>query len=88
LEGFIEHFKKEDCNKASCSQCNYCEAVFERVAVVKKKEVEQAAQKVRDFSEKLVSGEIFEIPRFHFIFRFPLFKSLLKHLVKSRLRRE
>ena len=88
LEGFIEHFKNEDCNKASCSQCNYCETFFERVAVVKKKEVEQAAQKVRDFSEKLVSGEIFEIPRSHFIFRFPLFKSLLKHLVKSRLRRE
>jgi collagenase-like PrtC family protease len=88
LEGFIEHFKNEDCNKASCSQCNYCETVFERVAVVKKKEVEQAAQKVKDFSEKLVSGEIFEIPRSHFIFRFPLFKSLLKHLVKSRLGRE
>jgi collagenase-like PrtC family protease len=88
LEGFIEHFKNEDCNKASCSQCNYCETVFARVAVVKKKEVEQAAQKVKDFSEKLVSGEIFEIPRSHFIFRFPLFKSLLKHLVKSRLGRE
>jgi collagenase-like PrtC family protease len=88
LEGFIEHFKNEDCNKASCSQCNYCETVFERVAVVKKKEVEQAAQKVRNFSEKLVSGEIFEIPRSHFIFRFPLFKFLLKRLVKSRLRRE
>jgi collagenase-like PrtC family protease len=88
LEGFIEHFKNEDCNKASCSQCKYCETVFERVAVVKKKEVEQAAQKVRNFSEKLVSGEIFEIPRSHFIFRFPPFKFLLKHLVKSRLERE
>jgi diphthamide synthase (EF-2-diphthine--ammonia ligase) len=88
LDGFIEHFKNEDCNQTSCAQCNYCETVFERVAVVKKKEVEQAAQKVRNFSEKLVSGEIFEIPRSHFIFRFPPFKSLLKHLVKSRLRRE
>ena len=88
LDGFIEHFKNGDCNQASCSQCNYCETVFERAAVVKKKELEQAAKKVRDFSEKLVSGEIFEIPRSHFIFRIPPFKSLLKHLVKSRLRRE
>jgi hypothetical protein len=88
LEGFIEHFKNEDCNRTSCSQCKYCETVFERVAVVKKKEVEQAAQKVRNFSEKLVSGEIFQIPRSHFIFRFPPFKSLLKHIVKSRLKRE
>jgi collagenase-like PrtC family protease len=85
LEGFIEHFKKEDCNKASCSQCNYCEAVFERVAVVKKKEVEQAAQKVREFSEKLVSGEIFEIPRSHLLFRIPLVKPLLKYLAKRQL---
>ena len=88
LEGFIEHFKNADCNQASCSQCNYCENFFERVAVVKKKEVEQAAKKVRDFSEKLVSGEIFEIPRSHFIFRIPPFKSLLKRHVKSHLRRE
>jgi collagenase-like PrtC family protease len=88
LEGFIEHFKNEDCNRTSCSQCKYCETVFERVAVVKKKDVEQAAQKVRNFSEKLVSGEIFQIPRSHFIFRFPPFKSLLKHIVKSRLKRE
>ncbi|MCJ7784578.1 MAG: U32 family peptidase [Desulfobacterales bacterium] len=85
LEGFIEHFKKEDCNKASCSQCNYCETVFERVAVVKKKEVEQAAQKVRDFSEKLVSGEIFEIPRSHLLFRIPFIKPLLKFLAKRQL---
>jgi len=85
LEGFIEHFKNEDCNKASCSQCNYCETVFERVAVVKKKEVEQAAQKVREFSEKLVSGEIFEIPRSHLLFRIPLVKPLLKYLAKRQL---
>lgn len=85
LEGFIEHFKNEDCNKASCSQCNYCEAVFEKVAVVKKKEVEQAAQKVREFSEKLVSGEIFEIPRSHLLFRIPLVKPLLKYLAKRQL---
>jgi collagenase-like PrtC family protease len=85
LEGFIEHFKNEDCNKASCSQCKYCETVFERVAVVKKKEVEQAAQKVRDFSEKLVSGEIFEIPRSHLLFRIPFVKPLLKYFAKRQL---
>jgi collagenase-like PrtC family protease len=85
LEGFIEHFKHEDCNRTSCSQCKYCETVFKRVAVVKKKEVEQAAQKVRNFSEKLVSGEIFQIPRSHLLFRIPLVKPLLKYLAKRQL---
>jgi collagenase-like PrtC family protease len=59
LEGFIEHFKNGDCNQASCSQCNYCETFFERVAVVKKKEVEQAAKKVRDFFDIVFSCFIF-----------------------------
>jgi collagenase-like PrtC family protease len=85
LEGFIEHFKNEDCNRTSCSQCKYCETVFERVAVVKKKEVEQAAQKVRNFSEKLVSGEIFQVPRSHLLFRIPLVKPLLKYFAKRQL---
>jgi len=85
LKGFIEHFKTKDCNQTSCSSCRYCETVFEKVAVVKKEEVERAAQKVRNFSEKLVSGEIFEIPRSHLLFRIPLAKRLLKYLVKRQL---
>jgi collagenase-like PrtC family protease len=88
LEGFIEHFKTKDCNHISCSNCRYCDTVFEKVAVVKKEEVERAAQKVKHFSEKLVSGEIFEIPSSHFIFRMPFFKSLLISLLKWRLKRE
>jgi hypothetical protein len=47
--------------------------------------VKRAAQKVRNFSEKLVSGEIFEIPRSHLLFRIPLAKRLLKYLVKRQL---
>ena len=85
LEGFIEHFKDKNCNEISCSNCRYCETFFEKVAVVKKKEVERAAQRVKNFSEKLVSGEIFEIPRFHLLFRFPLFKWLIKRMVKRQL---
>ena len=88
LEGFIEHFKEKDCNQISCSRCQYCEAVFERVAVVKKEEVRRAAQKVKNFSEKLISGEIFEIPRSHVIFRIPFFKSLLIYLLNWRRKRE
>jgi collagenase-like PrtC family protease len=88
LEGFIEHFKDKDCNQISCSSCRYCETFFEKVAVVKKEEVEQAAQKVRNFSEKLLSGEIFEIPPSHFIFRVPFFKSLLIYLLEWRRKRE
>jgi collagenase-like PrtC family protease len=88
LEGFIEHFKEKDCNQISCSSCRYCETIFEKVAVVKKEEVKQAAQKVRNFSEKLVSGEIFEIPSSHLLFRIPVFKSLLKKLLLWRLKRD
>jgi hypothetical protein len=57
------------------------------VAVVNDQEVKRAAQRVRDFSEKLLSGEIFEIPLSHLIFRIPFVKSLLKHLLKWRLRK-
>jgi hypothetical protein len=56
--------------------------------VVNSQEVERAAQRVRDFSEKLLSGEIFEIPPSHLIFRIPLVKPLLKYLVKLQLRKE
>jgi hypothetical protein len=87
LNGFLEHFKTKDCNQTSCSHCRYCENVFEKVAVVNDQEVKRAAQRVRDFSEKLLSGEIFEIPLSHLIFRIPFVKSLLKHLLKWRLRK-
>jgi hypothetical protein len=56
--------------------------------VVNSQEVKKAAQRVRDFSEKLLSGEIFEIPHSHLIFRIPLVKPLLKHLVKRQLRKK
>jgi collagenase-like PrtC family protease len=85
LEGFIEHFKTRDCNQVSCSSCKYCEKFFEKVGVVKKEEVKLAAQRVRDFSEKLLSGEIFEIPFSHLFFRIPLVKPLLKYLAKRQL---
>jgi collagenase-like PrtC family protease len=85
LEGFIEHFKDKNCNQIACSSCRYCETVFEKVAVVKKEEVERAAEKVKNFSEKLVSGEIFEIPRSHLLFRLPFVKPLLKYLAKRQL---
>jgi collagenase-like PrtC family protease len=87
LNGFIEHFKRVDCNQTACSHCRYCESLFEKVAVVKKEEVNRAAQKVRDFSEKLITGEIFEIPSSHLVFRVPFFKSLLKKFLKRRLER-
>jgi collagenase-like PrtC family protease len=88
LEGFIEHFKQKDCSETSCSSCRYCDAIFEKVAVVKKEEVERAAQKVKNFSEKLISGEIFDIPKSHLLFRIPFFKSLLIYLLKWRRERE
>jgi collagenase-like PrtC family protease len=85
LNGFIEHFRRMDCNQTTCSQCRYCENLFEKVAVVNSQGVKKAAQRVKDFSEKLLSGEIFEIPSSHFIFRIPFVKPLLIQLVKRQL---
>jgi collagenase-like PrtC family protease len=88
LDGFIDFFKKNDCNHTTCSACGYCEAIFKKVAVVNEEGVKKAGRRVQDFSDKLLTGEIFEIPSSHRIFRIPVFKSLLKHLVKRRLRKE
>jgi collagenase-like PrtC family protease len=88
LDGFIEFFKKNDCNQTTCSACRYCETVFERVAVVNEEGVKKASRSVRDFSDKLLTGEIFEIPSSHLIFRIPFLKSLLKRHVKRRQRKQ
>lgn len=88
LDGFIEFFKENDCNQTTCSACRYCETVFQKVAVVSEEGVKKASQRVRDFSDKLLTGEIFEIPPSHLIFRIPFLKSLLKRHVKGRLRKE
>jgi collagenase-like PrtC family protease len=84
LDGFLEHFKRYDCNQIACSQCLYCERVFERVATVNVQKVASAAQRIKNFSEKLLSGELFEIPLIHYVFRIPLAKSFLKKLLKWR----
>jgi collagenase-like PrtC family protease len=88
LDGFIQFFKKNDCNQTTCQECRYCETVLDQVAVIDQEGVNRAAQRVRDFSDRLLSGEVFEIPRSHLIFRIPFFKSLLKRIVKERLRKE
>jgi collagenase-like PrtC family protease len=88
LNGFLEHFKKKDCNQTSCAQCRYCDRVFDKAAKVNERGVKKAAQKVKNFSDTLVSGEIFEIPKSHVIFRIPIIKSLLKKMLIWRLRKE
>jgi collagenase-like PrtC family protease len=88
LNGFLEHFKKKDCNQTSCEQCRYCDNVFKKAATVDVKALMQAAQRVKDFSEKLISGEIFDIPKSHLLFRVPGIKFLLTKLVQWRFSRE
>jgi len=88
LNGFIEFFKKNDCNQTTCLECRYCETFFEKVSVVNEEGVKRAAQKVRNFSEKLLSGEIFEIPPSHLAFRIPFVRSLLIYLLKVRQKKE
>jgi collagenase-like PrtC family protease len=87
LDGFIEHFKKMDCNQTSCSECLYCEKVFKEVAVVDREGIHNASKKVKDFSETLLTGEIFDAPRFHLLLQIPLVKPLLKRLIRWRLKR-
>jgi len=88
LDGFIEFFKENDCNQTTCSACRYCDTIFQRVAVVDEEGVKKASRRVQDFSDKLLTGEIFEIPSSHLIFRIPFLKSLLKRHVKGRLKKE
>jgi collagenase-like PrtC family protease len=88
LKGFITHFKQKDCNQTSCAQCGYCDGVFKRAATVKERELTKAAKKVRDFSNTLISGEIFDIPKAHLLFRIPGVTFLLKKLVQWRFNKE
>jgi collagenase-like PrtC family protease len=88
LNGFIEFFKRNDCNQTTCLECRYCEKFFEKVSVVNEEGVKRAAQRVRTFSEKLLSGEIFEIPPSHLAFRIPFVRSLLIYLLKVRQKKE
>jgi collagenase-like PrtC family protease len=88
LDGFIEHFKTADCNQTACSHCQYCDKIFEKTAVIKEGELKKSAQRVKDFSDKLLTGEIFQSPRGHLILRVPFAKPLLRYLLKWRLKRE
>ena len=88
LQGFLEHFKTKDCNQTSCAQCRYCDGVFKKAATVDGKALTQAAKRVKDFSGKLISGEIFDIPKSHLLFRIPGITALLKKFVTWRLNRE
>jgi collagenase-like PrtC family protease len=87
LDGFIEFFKENDCNQTTCSACRYCDSIFQKVAVVDEEGVKKASRRVQDFSDKLLTGEIFEIPSSHLIFRIPFLKSLLKRHVKGHLKK-
>jgi len=88
LNGFLEHFKVKDCNQTTCAQCQYCDGVLKKVAVMNEEELKKAAQKVKNFADMLISGEIFDIPTSHVIFRIPVIKSLLKKLLIWRLKKE
>ncbi|MEJ2066852.1 MAG: U32 family peptidase [Deltaproteobacteria bacterium] len=88
LDGFLEHFKHNDCNQTTCAQCRYCDRVLKKVVVMNEGELKKAAQKVKNFSNQLITGEIFDIPKSHVIFRIPIIKSLLKKMLVWRLRKE
>jgi collagenase-like PrtC family protease len=88
LNGFIARFKEIDCNKETCSRCGYCDSVFNRAATVNEAELKKTAQRVKDFSEKLLTGEIFDAPPSHLLFRMPFARTLLKQLLKWQTKRD
>ena len=59
LDGFLDHFKKQDCRRTSCDACGYCARVAARVARVDREAAERQAGRLTAFAQAIAGGEIF-----------------------------
>lgn len=61
LDGFLEHFLKNDCNNITCQDCGYCDRVAEKV--VKVRNPDNKVELIKQYEEirgEIVSGKMFE----------------------------
>ena len=60
LDGFLEHFLKEDCSLKSCEDCGYCKKVAERVVKVDVERQRKLLSRYDKFLEELISSKMFK----------------------------
>lgn len=60
LDGFINHFLKEDCRYKSCEDCGYCQEIAKKVVKIDPKYRQKAIERYNEFLSEIVSGEIFK----------------------------
>jgi len=58
LDGFIEFFKKQNCN-AMCDECKYCEEWAKKVVRLNKEQVDSYTSYVKDYLDDIISGREF-----------------------------
>jgi len=61
LDGFIEHFKYNDCNKTSCEDCGYCTSIANKAYKVDEDKAQIALSKVNKKLDNLITSEFFNI---------------------------
>lgn len=59
LDGFIDFFKKQDCN-LSCNNCNYCKKYAKKAIKINKKEINQTTVLLQRFLDELKTGTFFK----------------------------
>lgn len=60
LDGFIEHFLKEDCATKSCEECGYCARVAEKVVKIDPASREEYLKRYKQVLDELNSGRMFK----------------------------
>ncbi|MBZ9577941.1 U32 family peptidase [Patescibacteria group bacterium] len=60
LDGFIDHFLKEDCYLNSCEDCRYCIKIAEQTVRINPEYKQNDANNYSRFLKEIISGEIFK----------------------------
>lgn len=60
LDGFIDHFLKNDCSAISCKECGYCESIAKKVVKINKDLQNEIVVKYCKYLNSIISGTIFK----------------------------
>jgi len=60
LDGFLEHFLREDCTLKACSDCNYCQRVAEKAVEVDASSRDRLITKYKSLLDEMVSARLFK----------------------------